>query len=161
MTGVGGTTEQRLARAALTRIAEPGDETIGRWLRRYGPVGTLAMINEDRPLPDIGERRAAGYRVRLERADPEADLAAIAELGGRFVCPGDDEWPAQLDDLGDRRPIGLWIRGRPSLRVWSLRSVALVGARACGAYGAHVAATLAADLAEAGWTVVSGAASLL
>jgi DNA processing protein len=33
-----------------------------------------------------------------------------------------------------------------------------VGARACSEYGTHVAATLAADLAEHGWTVVSGAA---
>ncbi len=101
-------------------------------------------------------RPATGCAV--ERADPEADLAAIAALGGRFVCPGDEEWPAQLEDLGDQRPIGLWLRGRPSLRVWALRSVAMVGARACDPYGTHVAAMLAADLAEAGWTVVSGAA---
>lgn len=150
--------EERLARAALTRIAEPGDEAVGCWLRRYGAVETLAMINGTGRLPDVGDRRAAGYRVRRERADPEADLAAIAALGGRFVCPGDEEWPAQLEDLGDQRPIGLWLRGRPSLRVWALRSVAMVGARACDPYGTHVAAMLAADLAEAGWTVVSGAA---
>ncbi len=149
---------ERRARAALTRIAEPGDEAVGRWLSRHGAVRTLAMIGGDRPLPDVGDRRAAGYRVRRDRADPEADLSAIAALGGRFVCPGDEEWPTQLDDLGDRRPIGLWVLGGPSLRVWSLRSVALVGARACGAYGSHVAAMLGADLAEAGWTVVSGAA---
>lgn len=152
------TPEERRARAALTRIAEPGDEAVGRWLRRYGPVETVAMITEGRPLPGIGLRRADGYRVRRDRADPDADLAAVAEVGGRFVCPGDEEWPTQLDDLGDQRPFGLWVRGCPSLRLWSLRSVALVGARACGPYGTHVAATLAADLAEAGWTVVSGAA---
>jgi DNA processing protein len=152
------TPDERLARAALTRIAEPGDEIVGRWLRRHGAVETLAMISGDRPLPGVGDRRADGYRMRRERAAPERDLAAVADGGGRFVCPGDDEWPTQLDDLGDQRPFGLWVRGRPSLRMWSLRSVALVGARACSTYGVHVAATLAADLAEAGWTVVSGAA---
>jgi DNA processing protein len=36
--------------------------------------------------------------------------------------------------------------------------VAVVGARACTAYGEHVAAELAAVVAERGWTVVSGAA---
>ena len=76
----------------------------------------------------------------------------------RFVCPGDAEWPGQLDDLGDARPLGLWVRGRPSLRMWALRSVAVVGARACTEYGAHMAATLAAGLAERGWVVVSGGA---
>lgn len=70
----------------------------------------------------------------------------------------ESEWPAQLDDLGDGRPVGLWVRGRPSLRMWALRSVALVGARACTEYGAHMAATLGAGLAERGWVVVSGGA---
>jgi DNA processing protein len=74
------------------------------------------------------------------------------------VAPRDAEWPRQLDDLGDARPLGLWVRGRPSLRVWALRSVAVVGARACTEYGAHVAAALAGGLAERGWVVVSGGA---
>ncbi|CAO0828595.1 hypothetical protein SMICM17S_05162 [Streptomyces microflavus] len=50
------------------------------------------------------------------------------------------------------------MRGGPSLRLWALRSVAVVGARACTEYGAHMAATLAAGLAERGWVVVSGGA---
>jgi DNA processing protein len=50
------------------------------------------------------------------------------------------------------------VRGRPSLRIWALRSVAVVGARACTEYGSHVAAALGAELAERGWIVVSGGA---
>ncbi|WP_372509544.1 DNA-processing protein DprA [Streptomyces humicola] len=150
--------EERRARAALTRIAEPGDETVGRWLRERGPVRVLRALSGEEELPGVTPRRAAGYRLRSARADPDADLAAVRELGGRFICPGDVEWPAQLDDLGDQRPIGLWVRGRASLRPWALRSVAVVGARACSDYGTQVAATLAADLTERGWTVVSGAA---
>jgi DNA processing protein len=79
-------------------------------------------------------------------------------VGARFVCPADGDWPGQLDDLGSQQPFGLWVRGRPSLRLWALRSVAVVGARACTDYGAHMAARLGAGLAEAGWVVVSGAA---
>ncbi|RNG02289.1 DNA-protecting protein DprA, partial [Streptomyces botrytidirepellens] len=37
--GPGVDDEERLARAALTRLVEPGDEAVGRWLRRLGPVG--------------------------------------------------------------------------------------------------------------------------
>ncbi|NED10407.1 DNA-processing protein DprA, partial [Streptomyces sp. SID9124] len=88
-------------------------------------------------LTGMTVRRLAGYRLRAAGADPERDLAAVAAVGGRFVCPGDREWPTQLDDLGDARPTGLWVRGGPDLRLWALRSVAVVGARACTPYGAH------------------------
>ncbi|MFI9098953.1 DNA-processing protein DprA [Streptomyces fildesensis] len=150
--------EERLARAALTRIADPGDETVGGWLRERAPRDVVREILAGVPLPGASERRMAGYRIRAGVLDPGADLAAVAALGGRFVCPGDADWPAQLDDLGAASPYGLWVRGRPKLRMWALRSVAVVGARACTDYGAHMAARLGAGLAEAGWVVVSGAA---
>ncbi|MFD0022520.1 DNA-processing protein DprA [Streptomyces sp. NPDC058382] len=152
----------RLARAALTRILEPGDERGGRWLRECGPVELLRRITAGdgsaERLHGMTAKRLAGYRLRAETAEPGRDLASVAAVGGRFVCPGDREWPSQLDDLGDTRPTGLWVRGRPDLRLWALRSVAVVGARACTPYGAHMATTLGAGLAERGWVVVSGAA---
>ncbi len=153
-----------LARAALTRVLEPGDERGGRWLREYGAVGLIRMLTgtgtgtEAEAPAGVGAERLAGYRRRAELADPRRDLAVAAGSGSRFVCPGSSEWPTQLDDLGDARPVGLWLRGRPNLRTWALRSVAVVGARACTPYGAHMAQTLAAGLAERGWVVVSGAA---
>ncbi|MFE4058219.1 DNA-processing protein DprA, partial [Streptomyces sp. NPDC059096] len=145
MTAVG--PQERLARAALTRILEPGDEQAGRWLRTLGAVGLLDLLGSPAGARDAvrgkltgaTERRLDGYRARAARAVPERDLSAVTAVGGRFVCPGDAEWPSQLDDLGPARPIGLWIRGRPDLRIWSLRSVAVVGARACTPYGAHMA----------------------
>lgn len=153
---------ERLARVALTRVLEPGDERGGRWLRECGAGELLRRITardgSAEQLSGMTARRLAGYRLRAETADPGRDLAAVAAVGGRFVCPGDREWPSQLDDLGDTRPTGLWVRGRPDLRLWALRSVAVVGARACTPYGAHMATTLGAGLAELGWVVVSGAA---
>ncbi|MFJ4922655.1 DNA-processing protein DprA [Streptomyces sp. NPDC088725] len=162
MTSGGITSRERLARAALTRIFEPGDETGGRWLERFGAPGLLARLTARETgrtsLTGVRAQRLGGYRLRAEAADPERDLAAVTAVGGRFVCPGDQEWPSQLDDLGDARPIGLWVRGRPDLRMWALRSVAVVGARACTPYGAHMAAALGSGLAERGWVVTSGAA---
>ncbi|MCY0934450.1 DNA-processing protein DprA [Streptomyces sp. H34-S4] len=154
--------DEVLARAALTRVLEPGEGHGGRWLRAYGAVGLIRLLTgpaaESGVLPGVGGERLAGYRRRAAQADPRRDLAAVAEAGGRFVCPGSAEWPSQLDDLGDARPVGLWVRGRPSLRTWALRSVAVVGARACTPYGVHMAQSLAGALAERGWVVVSGAA---
>ncbi|MGW2115382.1 DNA-processing protein DprA [Streptomyces zhihengii] len=154
---------ERVARAALTQILEPGDERNGRWLRRYGAEGLLGLLTSDgeppgTPLPGVSARGLAGLRARAADVVPGRRLDAARAAGGRFVVPGDAEWPTQLDDLGDARPIGLWVRGGFDLRRWALRSVALVGARACTPYGAHMATALAAGLAERGWVVVSGAA---
>ncbi|MET7740711.1 DNA-processing protein DprA [Streptomyces sp. NPDC005385] len=153
------TDDERTARVTLSRVVEPGDEVCGRWVREIGAREALRCLSEgDRQPRGMTDTRWAGLRARAERADPEGDLARAREAGVRFVCPGDSEWPAQLDDLGDGRPLGLWVRGLSSLRIWALRSVAVVGARACTEYGAHMAATLGAGLAERGWVVVSGGA---
>ncbi|MET9257185.1 DNA-processing protein DprA [Streptomyces sp. NPDC003717] len=151
--------DEVLHRVFLTRVLEPGDEVGGRWVRERG-AGEVArwLRRGGRALPGVSGRRWAGLCARAARADPRADLAVARAAEVRFVVPGTAEWPRQLDDLGDARPLGLWVRGRPSLRMWALRSVAVVGARACTEYGAHMAATLAAGLAERGWVVVSGGA---
>ncbi|MEU1305347.1 DNA-processing protein DprA [Streptomyces shenzhenensis] len=148
-----------LLRVLLTRVVEPGDEVGGRWLREYGVREVARRLRDGgEPLPGVSGTRWSGLRARAARAEPHRDLAVARAAGVRVVAPGDTEWPAQLDDLGDARPVGLWLRGRPSLRIWALRSVAVVGARACTGYGAHMAATLAAGLTERGWVVVSGGA---
>ncbi|MFJ9952754.1 DNA-processing protein DprA [Kitasatospora sp. NPDC091207] len=155
-----GTESERFARAALSRLGEPGDAVLGRWLTRLDATDVVRAIRDgtvpDHPGPDAD--RLAGYRARLVDVDPVADLERVRTVGGRFIIPGDTEWPSQLDDLGDSRPLGLWVAGTGSLRLLALRSVAVVGARACTAYGAHVAGELSAQLAERGWVVVSGAA---
>ncbi|MFJ4724258.1 DNA-processing protein DprA [Streptomyces luteogriseus] len=159
MSVVGEPDDELLGRVLLTRVLEPGDDVGGRWVREFGTGEVVRRLREGGPaLPGASGKRWAGLLARAEAARPGRDLAAARDAGVRFVCPGDAEWPGQLDDLGDARPLGLWVRGRPSLRMWALRSVAVVGARACTEYGAHMAATLAAGLAEQGWVVVSGGA---
>lgn len=159
MSVVGEPDDEVLGRVLLTRVLEPGDDIGGRWVREFGAGEVVRRLREGGPaLPGASGKRWAGLLARAEAARPGRDLAAARDAGVRFVSPGDAEWPGQLDDLGDARPLGLWVRGRPSLRMWALKSVAVVGARACTEYGAHMAATLAAGLAEQGWVVVSGGA---
>ncbi|SEG87009.1 DNA processing protein [Thermomonospora echinospora] len=156
--------EERFARAALCAVAEPGEALLGRLIARVGPCGALAVVRGEEPPPDGvvigdgGHRRLTAWRARLRAADTDADLAVCERLGGRIVCPGDPEWPVTLDDLGDRRPYALWLRGPADLRYACLRSVAIVGARAASPYGLRIAAELGAELADAGWSVVSGGA---
>lgn len=155
-------TEERLARVLLTCMAEPGDERLGRLVDQEGATGAVEAVRAGE-APDMPERadlekRFAAWQARLSEADPERLLAACAERGGRLLCPGEPEWPSQLDDLGAGRPYALWVCGDQDLRFGCLRSVALVGSRAASPYGVHVAAEMAAELTDRNWTVVSGGA---
>jgi DNA protecting protein DprA len=89
---------------------------------------------------------------------PRRALDAADRIGCRLLVPGDPGWPTVLDDLDATAPLCLWVRGPADLHALSARSVALVGARAATPYGEHVAADLAAGIAEAGGLVVSGGA---
>lgn len=149
---------ERMARVALTHIAEPGDVRLGLLVAGEGPVTALEVVrNGSFPDPSLRDL-VSRWSARLAAADPAASLAACEELGGRVVCPGDIEWPSQLDDLGVGRPHALWVRGDTDLRFGCLRSVSMVGSRAASPYGIRVASELATDLAEKGWMVVSGGA---
>ena len=107
--------------------------------------------------PRPGGRRAPRSRWRSRLAQ---------QTQTRFVIPGDEEWPSAVEILAgagiiQRRgglPFGLWLRGPGHLVELTQRSVAIVGSRAATAYGTGMAADLAADLADAGITVVSGGA---
>lgn len=159
--------EERLARAALTYLAEPSDHWLGKAVLGSGAARTLDDIKAGRYVQKAGngqavraaaERAVARWRVRLgELPGPDA-LAAFRRRGIRLVCPGDPEWPSQLEHLGTAAPYALWARGNGDLRFSCLRSVALVGSRAATAYGSYVAAEIAASIAARGWAVVSGAA---
>ena len=152
--------DERLARLALSRLAEPGALTMARMVAELGAPRLYAELRagrEDRGHPEVAARLAA--------IEPERDLERAARLGIRWVVPGDAEWPTPLDDLEaaeplhrmGRAPLGLWVRG--PLRLDRLPApVAVVGSRSATTYGTDVAAELSAGLARAGSTVVSGAA---
>jgi DNA processing protein len=158
------------ARAAWSRIAEPGDEAAGFVVAELGAAGALlALYERPEPLRELAGRAphrrrpgspspGAGWTQRLGQVDPPRDLATVRRFGGRLVVPGDDEWPAGLAALQLRAPFALWTRGPAHLALASDRAVALVGSRASTPYGESVAEELAAGCAQRGITVVSGAA---
>lgn len=150
----------RIARAGLSRVVEPGDPAAMSAFEGLSPVETWAALRR-------GGEALRDWAARVAAARPDRDLDTMQSLGGRFVIPGDDEWPEQIEVLAqtgevNRRgglPFGLWVRGPSDLRtVTGSRSVAVVGARACTSYGEHVSGELAAGLADKGVTVLSGGA---
>ena len=89
--------------------------------------------------------------------DAAAYLAELAASGFRWLPRSDDAFPSRLRAIHDPPP-GLFLRGRAEPDVLGEPAVAIVGARSCTDYGAHVARRLARDLAASGVVVVSGLA---
>jgi DNA processing protein len=89
--------------------------------------------------------------------DEGAFRARLAAQGLRFVARSESAYPGALRSIFDPPP-GLFLRGEAPAGLLDRPAVAVVGARACSAYGRHVARTLGRDLAAAGLVVVSGMA---
>ncbi|WP_425280223.1 DNA-processing protein DprA [Micromonospora orduensis] len=165
--------ESRLARVALTWLAEPGTTVVHRLVERFGPAATLDLLL-DGGSPDgwlhatVAARSATGDA----RAVAAEALERAERLGARLVTPDDEEWPTRVGGLAELRlpdvtrrvdgetapPLCFWVRGGWPLGEALERSVAVVGARAATGYGQHVATELGYGLAERDWTVVSGGA---
>jgi DNA processing protein len=158
--GLSGTAEDadRLARAALSRIIEPGTPGLVPAVDRHGAEAVWAAARGGASAPVLDETLLALLHKHAGQASPEQDLARAAEFGARLVCPQDREWPTGLAVLGADEPLALWVRGTLPVDQVLERSVAVVGARAATAYGGHVASELGYGLAGRGWTVVSGGA---
>ncbi|MEP6696834.1 MAG: DNA-processing protein DprA [Pseudonocardiales bacterium] len=158
----------RLARAALTRICEPGSAGLARLIARRGPVGALEALWHDGDVPAEIARQVLVRRGRLAAVLAQAarDLDQAAGCGGRLICPEDAEWPPRLADLaavgctGDPAmpPVALWARGPGDLAGLCARSVSLVGSRAATSYGTFVAGEFGHGLVDREWTVISGGA---
>ena len=159
--------DERTARAAWSRLAEPGDEAAHALIDQHGALEATDLVlgGGDGSHLAWAPRHAALLRTGLERwrtrlpdLEPRRDLEVLAALGGRLVVPGDQEWPCGLDDLGAAVPTCLWVRGPADLAAACEGSLALVGSRASTGYGERVAAETSAAVAARGTTVVSGGA---
>jgi DNA processing protein len=162
----------RVARVALTWLAEPGNRVVWTLVNAAGAPATLErLLSGDIPESTL----RAAVIARSSAGDPrriaEAALKRGQRLGARVVVPTDDEWPTTMDALdtleldapgrinqNTRTPLCIWVRGAWPLNQAFDRSVAVVGARAASSYGTHVTTEISYGLAEHGWTVVSGGA---
>lgn len=149
------------ARAYLSRVAEPPAPALAELVAAVGAEEAAARVRSG----EVPEAVALETRARRGVDRSAADLAAARAAGVRLVVPEHPDWPAAaftaLAGCGVAElapPVALWVRGPGRLAALTERAVALVGARAATAYGAHVAADLGAGLAALGHTVVSGAA---
>ncbi len=83
------------------------------------------------------------------------DREDTVSKGISFYCINDALFPAKLKTIFDP-PLGLFVIG--SLPDPSRKSIAVVGARACSAYGRECAKVISSELSKAGFLIISGMA---
>ena len=141
---------------ALASLAGVGGALCRRLAGAF--AGPRALFETD---PD--ELQRAGVSEPLARAiaefsgwsEVDREIERAAELGVTLLCPSDDGYPLGLRYIHDPPPV-LYVRG--TLEREDVEAIAVVGSRRASAYGLTVAERIAADLAAARVTVVSGLA---
>lgn len=142
--------QERLARLRLIRSRRVGPATYLRLMAEHGSASSALEA-----LPEVA--RAAG--VSDYSPCPEgvalAEMKAAKRVGARLLCLGDAAFPDALAQTSDGPPL-LWAMG--DLRWLARPMIAVVGTRNATSLGARMARRLAADLGQAGFTIVSGLA---
>jgi len=101
-----------IARVAVSMLAEPKNAATGRVLAQVGGIETLRLVASNDPVPSLARADALMWRERLAtRIMPDLPDQVLATQRQEFgTLVPDEEWPAGLDDLGDRAPCLLWTR---------------------------------------------------
>lgn len=167
------TRSEEAALIGWSAVAEPADEAAGALVAALGAANALDWVRDGatdlagavstlagRCAREVAEAAVRGHE-RWERRLPSADdphARRAALVGAHVVTRCDPRWPSALASLGAAEPFALYVRGDGDLDSAWKGGVALVGARASTAYGAHVAAEVASGVAAAGRAILSGGA---
>jgi DNA processing protein len=107
-------------------------------------------------LPGLARRGGGRRDFTIPDAERAAtELAALNAIGGRAIALCEPDYPETLAAIADPPPL-LFVLG--DVARLSAPSVAIVGARNASSNGRRFAEDIAAQLGEAGYTVVSGLA---
>ncbi|QIB32314.1 DNA-processing protein DprA [Ancylobacter pratisalsi] len=153
-------------------MATPGvelDHTQRRdWLRliraeNVGPRAFINLVNRFggasaalEALPGMARRGGRLLEPRIPSiAEAEAEMQALARLGGRFLALGEPAYPALLRQIEDAPPL-IAVRGRVELLNQPI--VGVVGSRNASGAGRTMAVRIARGLGAAGWVIASGLA---
>jgi DNA processing protein len=142
---------ERLNRLRLIRSDNVGPRTFGALIRHCGDAATALER-----LPEFSRRGGAARPGRIcSEDDARAELMACKKLGVSLVAPGEAFYPPRLAMIDDAPPL-LAVRG--ALDALMRPMIAIVGSRNASGAGLKFAQSLARDLGEAGFVIISGLA---
>ena len=153
---------ERAALCALNRIFGYYPSSSRRLLELYGSASEVMGTPGEEVARSLREGRECAAQIGPDALRwAEQELEKTADEGGRFVCYGDDDYPALLAECPDA-PLGIYSRCGSSLtEALSMRPcVGIVGTRDMSPYGKEWCRKIVSALAdtEAAPVIVSGLA---
>src|SRR6201991_4067991 len=145
------TEAQRIDRLRLIRSDNVGPRTFRSLTRHFGSA--RAALER---LADLARRGGADRPGRIcSEEDARAELMASRKIGVSLLAPDEAGYPPRLATLDDAPPL-LGVRGAEAALMRPM--IAIVGSRNASGAGLKFAGSLARDLSEAGFVVISGLA---
>ncbi|MEL7285807.1 MAG: DNA-processing protein DprA, partial [Pseudomonadota bacterium] len=132
----------------LARTPRVGPVTFFQLIAKFGSASDALSA-----LPSLSSRSLKLHPI--SERDLNTELEKLSAYGARIVCSCEHEFPPLLTQFSPPPPI-LSVLGQSELV--HKRCVAIVGARQASAAGRKLAKDIAADLSQAGFSIVSGLA---
>jgi DNA processing protein len=146
-----------IATVRLAMVPGVGPTTRRALIEVFGSAEEIlaAPPSRLREVPGVGVTLARRIVTACDEIDVETQLELCRRSGVTLLTEQSSQYPRLLREIHDP-PAILFVRG--SLLPEDALSVAIVGTRHCSHYGRQTAERLAAGLARAGLTIVSGLA---
>jgi len=144
------TEDDRFDRLRLLRSRRVGPATYRKLMAEHGTAREALAA-----LPQVAALAGVDNYEICPKAVIASEFKAARVARARLVFAGEPDFPASLCEIDDA-PVAMWMTGQ--LSVLRRPLISLVGARNASSLGTRMARKLAADLGEAGFTVVSGLA---
>lgn len=139
----------------LHRVPFLSNRDMERLLAEFESCEKICLAEKKEIQRILGDKKTESLVSAREKENILFSYEEMRRKGIAFVCLQSSRYPERLRDIPDA-PFGLYVLGQ--LPRQQERSVAVIGARNCSGYGAHMAAELGKELAQAGVQVISGMA---
>ena len=142
---------------ALNMLPKIGPIRVRRLLEALGDPAAILGAAKDRLMrvDGIGEETAKILHAWQDHADPIAEIRDARARGISIVTQDDADYPAPLRNAYDP-PLLLYVWGKLEPR--DRHAISIVGSRRTTLYGTQATKKLSYQLAQAGFTIVSGLA---
>jgi DNA processing protein len=147
----------REAIIALNMLPKIGPVRVRRLLEVFGDPANILGAAKDRLMrvDGIGEETAKILHAWQDHTDPAAEIREAAERGISIITQDDEDYPSPLRQAYDP-PLLLYVWGKLEAR--DKHAISVVGSRRATLYGKQATKKLSYQLAQSGFTIISGLA---